>query len=268
MKPKQVLWTDNHALFQEHGHQQPLSINHIKSLQGSIDMFGFLSSKPIQCYRDGKFLRIIDGHHRQAAAKNLGKGVYYIIVDSSEADLIGTINNTVRKWPMSAWINLYVKKGIGDYITLRQYMDRGLPMSIAGSVLAGESGGSNNFFKHIPAGTYRVRTQKIADEILRVRSELMPINEVAGATNFMKAISVLLHLPAFDADTLIQRIKANPRALEKCATREQMFIALEEIYNFRAREKLPFTFLAHEFLRQRKESVLNGTAKKQRKASK
>jgi ParB-like chromosome segregation protein Spo0J len=75
MKPKnapQITWTDKLDVFVEHGHQQPVCPRHVKKIMESMQSHGFLASKPIQCFRDGKSLKIIDGHHRVNAAKNLG----------------------------------------------------------------------------------------------------------------------------------------------------------------------------------------------------
>lgn len=255
MKPKiisQIKWTNKLDVFVEHGHQQAVSAGHVNKIKQCMQLHGFLQSKPIMCCRDGNDFKIIDGHHRLRAAKDLNIGVYYVVVDASQADLIGDINTTVRKWPMTAWVNLYLQRGVPDYVILTQYINKGLPLRLAASVLMGESGGSGNFNKFIPKGTYKVKTKRVADKILELRAELAHINEAAESSHFLEALSVLLLLPAFDPSILVQRILANPRGLEKCATREQMFKNIEEVYNFRGREKLNLAFLANELLRERR----------------
>ena len=140
---------------------------------------------------------------------------------------------------------------------LTQYIQKGLPLRLAASVLMGESGGSGNYNRYISLGTYKVKTTKIADKILEIRASLGHINEAAESSLFLEALSVLLQLPEFDPEILIQRILANPRGLEKCATRDQMFNNIEEVYNFRGREKLNLAFLAKELLRARRAFGLN-----------
>lgn len=252
----QIAFTNKLDVFKEHGMQQPVCPRHVAKIQESMAKNGFFTGKPIEVYRDGNFLRIIDGHHRYHAAKILGIGVYYVICDSTQADLIGDRNTTVRKWAMPAWINYYAQKGVKDYTLLASYIKKGLPLTVAGSVLMGESGGSGNYSKHIPRGTYKVKTTTTADKILAIVNELAPVSEVVKTKVFMEAISVLIQLSEFDSEVLVRRIQAHPRDLDKCATRPQMFGCLEEIYNYKSQRKINLAFLAGEWLRNRKESVI------------
>lgn len=266
MKPSaltQIAFTDKLDAFKEHGMQQPVCPRHVAKIQESMAKNGFFTGKPIEVYRDGKNFRIIDGHHRYNAAKNLGVGVYYVVCDSSQADLIGDRNSTVRKWALPAWINYYTQKGIKDYIILAAYIKKGLPLMVAGSVLIGESGGSGNFSRHIPRGTYKVKTTKTADKIIEIVNELAPVSEVVKTKVFMEALSVLLQLPEFDADIMVRKVQSNPRDLEKCATRPQMFANIEEVYNYKNHHKLNLAFLAGAWLRDRQKSALQHRAKTQ-----
>lgn len=249
MKTLQIACTTNYDVFKEHGQQPKMVPSHVKRIQKSMAKNGFIPAKHIHCYRDGKFLRIIDGHNRFYAAKAQGVPVYYVIGEKADADLIADMNSAVRAWPLSAFINMYVVRGNPDYIKLDAYVRRGLNISSAASLLIGESSNSANANKLIKEGTFKVKTTKIIDRLLATLDAIASVNTIIQSQVFVNALAVLLKLKDFDENILIQRIQSNPRMLVKCATRDQALESIEEIYNFRSREKANLSFAAQEYLR-------------------
>jgi hypothetical protein len=248
----QIQSTSDYGLFKPHGEQQPMQPAHVKRIITSMKRNGFITAKPIHAYRDGKFLRIIDGHHRLRAAQTLGIPVYYVVGEKSEMHLIADENYAVRKWSGESFIHMYASRGKQDYITLVSYVKRGIPIVFATSLLAGESAQSGNQNESIRAGTFRVKTTEYADQVLHIMDALGSINPEARSRTFIAAISALLRLPEFSPSVLISKIEQNPRMLVKCANREQMLDLLEEIYNFRAREKSNLAFAATNMLASRR----------------
>lgn len=251
-----ILSTTEYELFKPHGEQQAMQPAHVKRLIKSMkDCGGFIPANPIHVYKEGKYLRVIDGHHRLRAAMTLGIPVYYIIGTKEDAWLIAPKNWAVRKWQADAFINMYASRGIKDYVTLVSYIKKGLPEKFAISLLSGETTASGNQNDSIRNGTYKVKSTKYADEVLRIINNTASYNEEAKGRAFLSSIAILIRLPEFNADTLISRIQTNPRMLVKCATREQMLDLIEEIYNFRAREKANLAFKAAELLAQRQKAM-------------
>lgn len=249
----QIAWTDKLDVFQQHGRQRELAPNHVKKIQDSIAQNGFLTAKPIQCFRDGKFLRVIDGHHRLQAARNLKVGVYYVIVDASENDIIGQINSAVRRWDNNAFINYHAMGGNKHFLKLREYIEKGLPASVATAALNGQSGSGGSQSQQIAHGTWKVRSTTLADKLVEVMAVLDGI-AMAKSTAFLSALAVLLRLPQFDIEWLMQRLLKYPNMLERRSNREQMLDVIEEAYNFNKRDKVNLAFLAKEFLRANKDA--------------
>lgn len=247
----QILWTDKLDIFQQHGQQRALIPGHIKQLQDSIVSFGFLTSKPIQCFRDGKHLRVIDGHHRMQAAKNVKVGVYYVIVPKTESAIIGTINSAVRRWDTVSFINYYATAGNAHYVKLRQYIESGLTPMVAVNALGGHCGPGGNQSNKIATGEWEVRSIQHADKLIEIMEQLDGM-AVVKSTPFLMAVLVLLHLPQFDIEWFIQRLQKNPGLIERRSNRDQMLELIEEAYNLHRREKTNLAFLAKEFLRGRK----------------
>jgi hypothetical protein len=251
MKTMQIQQTSDYGIFKSHGEQQTMKPSHIKRLQSSMGRNGFIQAKPIHCYRSGKFNVIIDGHHRLAAAQSLAIPVYFVVGDKREADLIADENYAVRKWDGLAFANMFASRGLYDYVQLIAYTHRGIPFKLAMAMLAGESTDSGNQGEKLRTGAFKIKTTKSADDLLMVIDRLAPIAPEVRSRCFVVAMAALLNLPEFCPRTFISKIETNPRMLVKCATREQMFDLIEDIYNFRSRDRTPLAFLAKTFLRER-----------------
>ena len=252
----QIASTDKYDVFKEHGEQPPMKPAHMKRLMRSMMKNGFVPAKAIHVYRDGKFLRIIDGHNRFCVARQLGIPVYYVIGDKTEASLIDDLNSAARVWSNADFLNMYVQRNHPDYITLQKYINKGIPITIASSMLFGEMPGSNNAIRLVRDGAFKVKTTKLIDKLVGTVEKMAKHNSIVRNCLFLEAIGIMLTIPGFDPEVLIDRVSVNPRMLERCATRDQAFDLLEEIYNFRARERINIAFQAKEVMRERRANAL------------
>lgn len=253
MKPhvSNIKATKNYAMFRPHGQQPQLNPKHISKLEASMAEHGFIQAKPIHCYPKNSFLYVIDGHNRLEAAKRLGLSVYYVVGDESQASLIAAENIAVRKWGTAEFVNMYTIRGHKDYVILSKYIQRGVPLLQAASLLYGENADSGNAILAIQDGTFRAKTTDRIDQIVYAMDELKDITPVVTTRIFIAALSALLFVTEFDLSQLITRIRQNPHMLSKTANREQMLVQLEDIYNFRSGKKVPLAFMAKEALQSR-----------------
>lgn len=252
MRTPTILTTSNYELFKPHGEQQAMQPAHVKKLVKSMTDCGFIAANPIHVYKDGKHFRVIDGHHRLRAAQILNIPIFYIVGTKEDAWLIAPKNWAVRKWEAGAFVNMYASRGLKDYVELLAYVKRGLPFKFAIALLSNETTVGHNQSDSIRNGTFKVKTRNYADEVIHIVDSCSAYNAETKGSVFLSAIAVLVRLPEFASEVLISRIQTNPRMLVKCATREQMFELIEEIYNFRAREKTNLAFKAAELLASRK----------------
>lgn len=242
----------DYSIFKPHGEQQPMQTAHVKRLIASMKLHGFISANPIHVYNDGDAYRVIDGHHRLRAAQALGIAIYYVVGHKEDADLIAVKNWAVRKWSGDAFIHMYASRGIESYVKLVSYVKRGLPTKYAICLLSNETTASGNQNEAIRNGTFKIKVTKYAEAMIDVMDTLSGINPEVKSKHFISAMAVLMRINEFSIETLITKIQSSPRALEKCATREQMFRLIEEIYNFRSREKIPLAFKCQELLAKRR----------------
>lgn len=244
--------TKKYELFHFHQWQQPMSTSHVNRLRESIQKYGYLPSRPIQVCKNGdEGYKIIDGHHRFAAAKSLGLAIPFVCESPDHEDVIGDVNYIVKKWSAGSFVSLYSQKGNKHYIKLESYVSAGIPINAAASLLSGESAHSGNINSKVRAGTFKVKTTKYADAIMDVLRACGDIVPVIKSRVFIEAISILLHVEDFDVRTLIKRAKENPRMFTKCPTRNHAIQLIDEIYNFRSRTKVDLVHLAKEAMTKR-----------------
>lgn len=251
MNTPKIETTTDYALFKPHGEQQPMQPAHVKRLVKSMSDYGFIAANPIHVYKDGKFFRVIDGHHRLRAAQTLGIPIFFIVGTKEDAPLIAVKNWAVRKWSSNAFIHMYASRGIPSYVKLVSYIKRGLPTQYAIGLLSDETTAGRNQNDAIRNGTFKIKNAEYAERTIHIIDRISPMNPEASSSNFIAAIIVLIRLDEFSESILISRIEANPRFLVKCATREQMLEQIEDIYNFRAREKINLSFMAGQLLKSR-----------------
>lgn len=245
--------TKDYSVFVSHDHQQPMSDLHVRRIMESMKSSGFWKSKPISVVQDGDNLIVCDGHHRVAAAKQLNIPVFYVVEEPDMFGRIGIANTTVRIWHTRSFVKMYADTGNLHYVELASYLEKGIPLKHAASMLRGESSHSFNCGKDVRRGAFRVKTRTSIDTVVRFLDEVGPVCNAVKSSIFIEALSSLLFVPEFDVQTLRNRIMANPLQLQKCNNRHQMISQLEEVYNFRAREKVPLKHLVEAKMKERSE---------------
>lgn len=248
--------SSNYEDFISNADQQPLSVVHVKRLMASMTDYGFLPSKPIQCYYDAKAKKfvVIDGHHRLDAAKTLGIPFFYVVEPAAHNDCIGVENFLVRKWSSMSFARMYAGKGIQDYQILLEYVEKGVPVDYAAALLSGQAARSGNATNKIRSGSFEVKSTENIDVICGLIDQVKKVAPEISKKVYIEAVSLLLWVEDFDVQVLINKILVNPSMLQKCANRKQALEMLEDVYNYRNQNRKNLAFMAEELTRQRKEN--------------
>jgi hypothetical protein len=242
--------SNNYTLFVANPKQRKFVSAHVKKIMRKMKANGFTPSMAISVFKrsDGKLV-INTGHHRLAAAKELGIPALYIIEHEWTSKELVDEGTTGKNWGCAAAAETYAKEGNKDYITLLGYTNRGIPMRYAASMLRGEHAASGNSGQFVNDGTFKVKTTAHINEVLGVVDALKDRADEATSMTFISAISALTRVVGFSSSTLIRKIGIMGGRIEKAKTRDQMLDYLEEIYNYQNRSKEPLAFLAKEALR-------------------
>lgn len=244
-EPDMIRTSTDYDRFIPHGLQRVIKAGHVKKIMGSMKQYGFLPSHPIACFRDGEKFRMIDGHHRHAAAKSLGIPLSYVLLAKEFEAAVGDAN-TGKAWTCIEWARKHTLEGKKHYLTLNRYVVAGIPLLQAAAMLAGNSAVTGNVARQLISGEFVVKTTEQIDTILNFVRDFREISPAVASRTFIQALSMCYLLEGFSVSQLRDRLNANPRALVKSATTQQALEQIEEIYNSRSRAKVNIAFLARE----------------------
>lgn len=246
-----------------HNHEQrPIIQSHVKKLVDSMKEFGFLESKPIQCYRKGGKLIVVDGHHRLAAAMQLNIDVEVVIENHDAQETMGAVNSIVKKWEGKDFIRMFATRGNSHYVKLLEYHEKGIPLGMAASMMIRNAASSGNANKSIQDGSFKIKTTEIIDQVVDFLDELGSLNPALRSRPFIAAISKCIMCDEFSMETFKQRIKENSQMMKKTSNEDQMLAVIEAIYNHRSRSPIPIKFFVETSAKDRNAANIGGNKKK------
>lgn len=243
--------TKNYGLFIANSSQRVIEHSKVKGIAESISKHGYRPSKPLQCYQSNSGLIIVDGHHRLEAAKLAGSAVFYVIEKADAQETMIDVNRLVKKWTAMDYVRLYAFKGKKDYQTLLFYIDKGIPLSFAASMMINQSASSGNAMKQIATGLFRVKTLDGVEKVVDLIVEFQESSPAIKSRPFITAISKCLLYEGFSFDLFVKRMRENIGMLEKTSNEEQMLLQIESIYNYRSRKPIPLRFAVVEATKSR-----------------
>jgi len=225
------------------------SVTKTDALRDSMRHHGFIPAYPVHCVKEGDAFSVKAGHHRFEVAKELGLAIYYVISDDSAT--IHELETATTRWSVEDYLSSYIRCGIESYTRLKEYWtETGIPLGMCISILAGESARSSNKLRSFKDGSFTIKGQEHADQIRQI---VMRCSEL-GVTinqNFVAAISRCLRVEEFSIETFLFRAASNATTFKKCRTIEDQMKLLEDIYNYKAHNKIALCFLADQIMRKR-----------------
>lgn len=247
--------TNDYTRFVTNKEQRPINTSHARKIAENMADCGFIPSKPIQCYKEGNKLVVVDGHHRLEAAKTAGVYLYYIVEPKQCQESMAAENSLVKPWAQIDFVRLYANRGGKDYMELLAYQEKGIPLNMAASMLITNSAGSGNAGKSIKNGTFKIKSRNLINSVLSFLDEFSKSNPAIRTNNFIAAISSCILCGEIDIEILRSRIRENTSMIEKTSTYDAMLEQFERVYNFRSRNPIPLKFIVKESAKSR--SVAN-----------
>lgn len=221
-------------------------------LEESMKEHGFLDAYPIHCIKNGSGkLLIKSGHHRFVVARKLGIPVKFVI--SNDTASIHQLEKTSKKWNLRDYLISYYRAGYPDYKFVNDFQERTeIPLYACISMLGGETAGSHNLTRKFISGRFEVKSVDHAEKV----AELVKISKSVAfpqynTQNFVAALSKLVWVAEMDFKQLKNKIKAHYELLRRQPTTADYITMLDMIYNRNCSYKVPLSFLAEDYARQR-----------------
>jgi len=240
----QVKQTTDYSMFKNLiGNRKPNQL-HIKRLENSFKKKYLFS--PILV---NERMQIIDGQHRFLSAKKLGLPINYLVVEGYGLEEVQILNTNSANWKKQDYLKAYCDLGLEPYLQMRQFMldfpDFGV--AIAEMILTDKVNGENKQLV-VDKITMRMmgfqngelnipnlsKAYETAEKVLMFK----PYYDGYNRSTFVRTLITLFKNENYVHSEMISKLANNPSALKHCANVTQYKFLLEDIFNFRRREKV------------------------------
>jgi hypothetical protein len=201
-------------------------------------------------------LEVIDGQHRLEAAKSAGTYVYYIIVNGYTLTEVHTLNLNQKNWSKSDYMEGYANMGIEPYVKLREFALKNDDFTFANclalcsnvsqcsdSYLASQVKSNTNKFHIFEEGTWIGKDFDLAQDWANKIRMIGTYYDGYNRPVFIRAFIPLLNNDKFDFSEFMHKLRLQPSALVDCVNSDQYRTVIEDIYNWRSRNKVNLRML-------------------------
>jgi len=227
---------------------------HVRRLVASINTNG-MKMNPIIV---NEFFEVIDGQHRLLAAKETNSCIYYMIVPGANLSDVQILNLNQRNWTKKDYMDGYADIGILPYVKLKEFCEKNKDFNINDCIslcsnITSSSGltnaqknradGTRNLSEVFEDGTWKGKDFLLAQEYankIRLIGQYYP---GYSRSVFVGTMIGLMKYYAFDYDHFMHKLSIQPTSLVDCAKRDQYRDLIEDIYNYKSREKVSFKYI-------------------------
>lgn len=244
-----VYRTNDLTIFKQIDGNRVPNLLHVKRLADSIRVYG-MKCNPILVNEQ---MEVIDGQHRLMAAKEAESFVYYIVVDGYSLKEVHTLNLNQKNWTKKDFMDGYANMGIKSYMKLKAFVEKNEDFTFADCIAlcSNVSGGGslslsqkirgNKTFNQqqvFEEGTWLGKDFDLAQEWANKIRMIKPYYIGYSRSNFVGCLVGLFQNQKFDFNEFMHKVRLQPTALVDCANREQYKTLIEDIYNYRSRNKI------------------------------
>jgi hypothetical protein len=177
---------------------------------------------------------IIDGQHRFDVIKELKLPLNYIVCEGYGLNEVHILNQNSKTWNSDDYLSGYCSLGYKDYIQYAEFKEKyNLGHHETLMLLSGDHD-VTSFYK----GEFKVRSIKFAEDVIQKVLKVQPYYASVRRRSFIFAMAGMLKNENFDFQEFLQKLKIQPTAMKDCTNVNNYKALIEEIYNYRRRDKV------------------------------
>ncbi len=241
MNDIQVHTTKDYSLFKTLNGNRDVNQLHLTRLKESIKKNHLTTIIMVN-----EKLEIIDGQHRFLISQELKLPINYIISKNYGLNEVQILNANMKNWQTIDYVNGYCDLGYKDYIIYRDFVEEyGFQSQVSILLLSGEH--STGTQESSPSLRFKEGLFKIKDlnNAKRMAEKIMMIEPYYKGflrRSFILALIGMFKNENFEFTEFIAKLKQQPTTLQDCTSTSQYKSLIEEIYNYRRREKINLRF--------------------------
>jgi hypothetical protein len=248
-----VYQTSDLSIFKQIDGNRIPNLQHIKRLAESIRVYG-MKCNPILV---NERMEVIDGQHRLMAAKEAESFVYYIIVNGYSLSEVHTLNLNQKNWTKRDFMEGYANMGIESYIKLREFSIKNDDFGFADCIALCQNTGSSTsrtfacqsrktkldgLAQIFEQGTWLCADMNLAQDYANKIRMIKSYYSGYNRSSFISTMIGLFQKEIFDFNEFMHKIRLQPTAMLDCANREQYKTLIEDIYNYKSRNKISLRY--------------------------
>jgi hypothetical protein len=180
---------------------------------------------------------IIDGQHRFDVIQELNLPLHYVVCNGYGLNEVHILNQNSKTWNADDYLEGYCNLGYNDYIQYKEFKDEYKIghfecMSILSDNITKKH--VENFYK----GEFKITNYAKGCDTINKIFMLANYYEGYKRRSFIFAMLQLFKNKNFEFTEFLQKIKTQPTALVDCTGISSYVTLIEEIYNYRRREKV------------------------------
>ena len=230
----QVHTTNDYFMFKPIIGNRTLSELHVRRLKDSIKS-NYLFTVIIV----NENYQIIDGQHRFEVIKELQLPLNYIICKGYGLTEVQILNQNSKNWTADDFMEGYCNLGKKDYEVYREFKEKyGFGHNECLGMLMGQASSGSGYMRNFANGTFKVTHYEDACKKAELIRTIEPFYAGYKRRAFIYAMLQMFKNPNFEFTEFIQKLKIQQTALVDCVDTKQYASLIEEIYNYRRREKI------------------------------
>lgn len=182
---------------------------------------------------------IIDGQHRFIILKELNLPLNYIICDGYGLNEVHILNQNSKTWGVDDYVNGYCNMKKQAYIDYKWFkLKYGFGHNECMAMLTGNESNGGTTMNYFKLGEFKITNMRGACETAEMLQLVGEVYDGFQRRSFVYAILSLIKKPQFVFSEFLQKARLRPTALKDCAGKEQYIELIEEVYNYRRRDKV------------------------------
>ena len=223
--------TQDYDIFNTLKGNRDLNISHKEKLKKSFKKDYLISPIIVN-----EKYEIIDGQHRFNAARDLDYPIYYILINGYSLEEVKILNTNTKNWKREDYLNAYCDLGYKEYIKFKKFYNdiKEFTIGSAERIAAGHQSDNMLDFR---SGKFKFKNILDAYDTAQKILMFKPYYNGYNRNTFVGAVMKLIKNENYNHAQMIHKLSLNPSILVDCANTSQYVLLLEDIYNYKSRNK-------------------------------
>ncbi len=180
---------------------------------------------------------IIDGQHRFDVIQELNLPLHYVMCEGYGLNEVHILNQNSKTWNADDYLTGYSNMGYEDYLKYAAFKAKyNLGHNETMSLLSGIPNKID--IDVFYSGDFKIKSLKYAEDMIEKIMMIEPYYVGVRRRAFIYTMMSLFRNPNFEFTEFLQKLKVQPTALQDCTNISNYKVLIEEIYNYRRREKV------------------------------